>query len=99
MIVAIGRYPSLSNAVNGLTYIGPIHYIGSWAFLAFIATHVYLTTTGHTPLASIKAMITGYDDLEVEEKKEENETSNNDLSENSLIDLVKQGIQKFKKTK
>jgi thiosulfate reductase cytochrome b subunit len=30
--------------------------------LVFLIAHVYLTTTGHTPLAHIKAMITGYEE-------------------------------------
>ncbi len=30
--------------------------------LAFLIGHLYLSTTGHTPLAHIKAMITGWED-------------------------------------
>jgi hypothetical protein len=30
--------------------------------LAFLIGHFYLSTTGHTPLAHIKAMITGWED-------------------------------------
>ena len=33
-------------------------------FAAFVIMHVYLTTTGHTPMASIRAMITGWDEVE-----------------------------------
>jgi len=32
--------------------------------LVFFVVHVYLTTTGHTPLAHIKTMITGWEDEE-----------------------------------
>ncbi len=96
MIVAVGRFSSFSDIIGGLTYLGPIHYIGSWAFLAFIITHVYLTTTGHTPLANMKAMITGYDDLEVNEEGAE---PNDDFKKSSMKELVKQGIQQFKKNK
>ena len=31
--------------------------------LAFLIVHVYLATAGHTPLAHIKAMITGWEDV------------------------------------
>jgi thiosulfate reductase cytochrome b subunit len=31
--------------------------------LAFLIVHVYLATTGHTPFAHIKAMITGWEDV------------------------------------
>jgi len=32
--------------------------------LTFVVAHVYLTTTGHTVFAHIKAMITGWDEVE-----------------------------------
>jgi hypothetical protein len=30
----------------------------------FLIVHVYMTTTGSTPVANIEAMITGYEDIE-----------------------------------
>jgi hypothetical protein len=33
--------------------------------------HVYLTTTGHTPLAGINSMINGWDDVEIHEHSAE----------------------------
>ena len=38
----------------------------AFMMLAFLIGHLYLSTTGHTPLAHIKAMITGYEDVEDE---------------------------------
>ena len=40
------------------------HTAGAFMMLAFVIVHVYLTTTGHTPLAHIKAMITGWDEVD-----------------------------------
>jgi thiosulfate reductase cytochrome b subunit len=37
------------------------HLLGAYAMLLFLIAHVYLTTTGATPLAHIKAMITGWE--------------------------------------
>jgi hypothetical protein len=37
----------------------------AWAFAAFIVMHIYLTTTGETPLSGIKSMVTGWEDVEV----------------------------------
>jgi thiosulfate reductase cytochrome b subunit len=51
-----------------LNLVATIHLIGSFALLMFLIIHVYMTTTGHTPLANIKAMITGWEDLESEEE-------------------------------
>lgn len=42
---------------------------GAFRMLAFVIAHVYLTTTGHTVFAHIKAMITGYDEVEPEQRR------------------------------
>jgi len=62
-IWGVEKWPTLFNALNGLTYLAPLHHFGSWLFLSFLAVHIYLTTTGHTVLSNIKAMVTGYDDI------------------------------------
>jgi len=59
------RFPERSADIGGLTWLGPIHSLIAWLFVAFIVAHVYLTTTGHTPLAGIRAMMLGWDDLEI----------------------------------
>ncbi len=59
------RWPGLSNAIGGLTIVTPMHSFGAWLLATFVVAHVYLTTTGHTPLANIKAMIRGVDEIEV----------------------------------
>lgn len=41
-----------------------IHMAGAFSILAFIIVHVYMTTTGHTLSAHIKAMISGWEDME-----------------------------------
>ena len=35
--------------------------------MIFLVVHVYMTTTGKTPTANIKAMITGYEEFAEEE--------------------------------
>ncbi|WP_296873500.1 cytochrome b/b6 domain-containing protein [Tibeticola sp.] len=40
------------------------HTAGAFMMLAFVIVHVYLTTTGHTLTAHIKAMITGWEEDE-----------------------------------
>jgi len=57
------QWPQTVAAVGGLPVLGLIHTLGAWLFAAFVVMHVYLTTTGHTPLANLKAMILGYEDL------------------------------------
>ncbi len=58
-----------------LETIAVLHTIGAILLMVFLIVHVYMTTTGHTPTSNIKAMITGYEDLEEDdEAKEETES-------------------------
>jgi thiosulfate reductase cytochrome b subunit len=43
--------------------VATVHVIGAFMITAFFFIHVYLTTTGHTVFAHIKAMITGWDEV------------------------------------
>ena len=61
------RWPGLTESLGGLPWLGPLHTLVAWSFTAFIILHVYLTTTGPTPAAGIKAMMLGYEDVEVHE--------------------------------
>ena len=50
----------------GLGAIALVHTAAAFLMLAFLIAHAYLATTGHTPLAHVKAMITGWEDLDDE---------------------------------
>jgi thiosulfate reductase cytochrome b subunit len=47
-----------------LEWVAWAHTAGAFMMLTFVIVHVYLTTTGHTPLAYIKAMIRGWEEEE-----------------------------------
>jgi thiosulfate reductase cytochrome b subunit len=47
-----------------LRYVAMFHVIGAFMMLIFLIAHVYLATAGHTPTAHIKAMITGWEEVE-----------------------------------
>jgi thiosulfate reductase cytochrome b subunit len=47
-----------------LEWVANGHIAGAFMMLAFLIAHVYLTTAGHTPTAHIKAMITGWEEVE-----------------------------------
>jgi thiosulfate reductase cytochrome b subunit len=57
-------WPGLVGALGGLPVLAAVHSLGSWFFAAFLVAHVYLTTTGPTPLALLRAMITGWEQTE-----------------------------------
>jgi thiosulfate reductase cytochrome b subunit len=56
--------PDLVALVGGLPLIAPLHALSAWFFATFIVGHIYLTTTGATPLEGIRAMVTGVEDIE-----------------------------------
>ena len=56
-----GNWPRLTDALGGLRSIATLHVAVAWLFVAFVIMHVYLTTTGHTPLSHIRTMIVGHD--------------------------------------
>ncbi len=58
-----------------LKTVAIVHTVGAFLLITFLIVHVYMTTTGHTPTSNIKAMITGFENLE-EEDKENSETEN-----------------------
>lgn len=71
------RWPELASNLGGLPFLAPFHTLIAWLFAAFILLHVYLTTTGHTPLASLRAMILGWE--EVQPPQSESQKPESDL--------------------
>jgi thiosulfate reductase cytochrome b subunit len=68
LLYLLYRYPHRSGVealnVRGLETIAAVHTAGAFFLIAFIVVHVYLITTGTTVTSSLKAMITGYEELE-----------------------------------
>lgn len=60
----VQKYPDI---LGGLPFLAPFHSLIAWLFATFILVHVYMTTTGATPLEATRAMITGYEEVEVHE--------------------------------
>ena len=58
------QWPQIAAALGGLTFLAPLHALLAWLFAAFLLMHLYLTTTGHTPLSNLRAMIVGWDEVE-----------------------------------
>jgi thiosulfate reductase cytochrome b subunit len=61
--------------INSIEVIAIFHTAGAFILIAFLIVHLYLITTGETVTSNLKAMITGYEELESGEKnKKENKT-------------------------
>ena len=46
-----------------LKVVALVHLGGAFAILSFLVVHVYMTTTGHSVFAHIRAMITGWEEV------------------------------------
>jgi thiosulfate reductase cytochrome b subunit len=60
------RYAIEAMSVSGLQTIAVVHTAGAFFLVTFIAAHVYLITTGATLTSNLRAMITGYEELDDE---------------------------------
>jgi len=60
LIWGLQRWPNIAAELGGLPMLALAHTLIAWTFATFIIMHVYLTTTGHTPTAGIKSMISGW---------------------------------------
>ena len=68
-----GQIKSLN--IDGLGGIASIHTLAALLMIAFVIVHLYLITTGTSVFSNLKAMLTGYEELEDDEdKKDENES-------------------------
>lgn len=63
-------YPNNPIHEPSMGVIAIIHTIGAFVLIMFVIAHVYLTTTGEKVFTSIKAMITGWEIVDVDEKEE-----------------------------
>ena len=73
------RYPQnqtvASINIDSLEIIAIVHTAGAILLAAFIVTHLYLITTGTTATSNLKAMLTGYEEIEHDEEETEKENS------------------------
>ncbi len=74
-----------SIGIENIETIAVLHTIGAYLLIAFVIVHIYLITTGHTLTSNLKAMITGWEELEFDddsENKEDNEIQNPETNKN-----------------
>jgi thiosulfate reductase cytochrome b subunit/Zn-finger protein len=82
------KFPSIILFTGGMKILVPLHNFGSWLFITFLIVHIYLTTTGESLTSNIKAMVGGYEEIEIEEKGEQRDIIEDYLKKNP-IQLVK----------
>ncbi len=58
------NYPLKGFELESLQAVAVFHTLGAFFLASFVIAHIYLTTTGHRPLSSIKAMVTGWEEMD-----------------------------------
>jgi thiosulfate reductase cytochrome b subunit len=70
------RYPTKHGIeainIHTLEFIAIFHTIAAILLVVFIIAHLYLITTGETAASNLRSMLTGYEELEIDENKEVN---------------------------
>ena len=69
LILAAYSFSEFGKSFN-LELYSTLHAIGSYMMLLFLIIHIYMTTTGHTVLSNVTAMITGFEEIDVDLDKE-----------------------------
>lgn len=75
------RYPSKQGVeainIQSLEFIAIFHTVAAILLVVFIVTHLYLITTGATVTSNLKAMLTGYEELEDDDKTDKTVSEQN----------------------
>jgi len=61
------NYPIQGFEVDSLMPIAYIHTIGAYILITFVIIHLYLITTGRSTFSNLKAMITGWEEMDEQE--------------------------------
>ena len=64
------NYPIEGFELNSLETVALLHTFGAYALIAFVIVHLYLITTGRTITSNLKAMVTGWEELDDEEVRD-----------------------------
>lgn len=82
------RYPTRHGIdainVSSLEVIAVFHTVAAILLVVFIITHLYLITTGETITSNLKAMLTGYEELEGDENDNKEEITNENISPKTI---------------
>ena len=61
------NYPMQGIELDSLEPVALIHTIGAYIMITFLVIHLYLITTGRTIFSNLKAMVTGWEEMEEHE--------------------------------
>lgn len=64
LLLFYGDWTALGLAAMPLAWVAWAHTAGAFLMLAFLIAHLYLITTGHRLTSQLRAMITGWEEVE-----------------------------------
>ncbi|MCB0753005.1 MAG: cytochrome b/b6 domain-containing protein [Ignavibacteriae bacterium] len=74
LLYMLFRYPQGNEIqylnIASLEIIALVHTIAAFFLISFVIVHLYLITTGETLTSNLKAMLTGYEELEDDDESE-----------------------------
>lgn len=77
------RYPQGNSVellnIQSVKGIALVHTFGAFLLISFIIAHLYLITTGSTITSNLKAMMTGYEELDSDEQPEKQKKENKEV--------------------
>ncbi len=88
------NYPVQGIELSSLETIAILHTLGAFIVVVFTIVHLYLITTGHTLTSNLKAMVTGWEEID----EEESHLIEEELLANSKK-VLKPVVEKSKKKK
>jgi thiosulfate reductase cytochrome b subunit len=62
----VKRFSGMIDVLGGVRVVDTAHVLITIFFAGFLPVHIYLATLGHTRMAHIKSMFTGYEEVEEE---------------------------------
>lgn len=63
--LSYGMWAAWAGDVAWLQWVAGLHVVAAYLILAFVIVHLYLLTTGHSFVAHVKPMITGFDEVDL----------------------------------
>ncbi|MCX6150607.1 MAG: cytochrome b/b6 domain-containing protein [Ignavibacteriales bacterium] len=85
------RYPQKGGIeglnIDSIEVIALFHTAGAFLLLGFIIVHLYLITTGTTVTSNLKAMITGYEELESDGKEKHHQEKSELTNETKIAEV------------
>ncbi len=67
--LSYGVWAAWAGNAQWLAWVAGLHVAAAYLILAFLVVHLYLLTTGHSFVAHVKPMLTGFDEVDLSDEE------------------------------